>query len=917
MAEGSSDDEEMDALLAGLAAGPPPPGIPAALAEALVEDAVLEAEEAARLAQVAAVAERWDAEDALRGRARPRPRARPARAGLGGLVGAVVPPGPAAAGGVVGFVVPPGGPAAGRRHRRGIREGAFDREAEGVVPTDGLPWAEAAHTFWAPRLLTEADPRAGCPPGFKGDLYAPQRTLLAAMLALERRPLLRVEDPRAGEGWAPQLQTRCARVSERFSFGKTVTALALVCAQRVPARLPELTPLLTYALQGTAGLHTNRASVTSDPAGGTYDSVGRGFLPEVTVRYRRFLPLTVVAAASNVISQWEENTTRFTALKYFIVENVHSLRAFEQLYREGGADSLDLVFVKAGRVTTSFVVAGEPPPAGPPVGHDANGHRTGAKNRSMFQALARILEGVTVARLVVDDFDTLKLGGDDCLVPALFTWLVSATRRQTSARVTVNEAHLTVEAFFRANAVTAFPIAGAALDDILNKTFSLHCAPEYVDAHLQSTRITYRRIYTKGGLAAQMLRDLDVAAEVVEMVNADAIGTAVRTLGLEAATVGDVIRHVVGGHLDKLRGAVRALTNVAAAREALGRKGGRETDRETVKALRAALKDGSDEEVAAAIEGAAGMGPAVAAALDSLTEWADKEREAHSKALSRMRDNIREGHCQCCMVPFGEEGGAPGAAYVLVGCCQVIVCELCIVRKEGKAKRFIPRCPNCAQGIRLEAEKGQGPGLIRVGAEVDLEAALRDEALEAALAAAPPGAPGEGPGPEAPPPAAPLLAGNPKLAALVQLLRGEAIGCLRDEVTPPYVAGLLDGRRDAPWPAARPRKYLVFTMHAESTAEIRNCLAASGVPHCTLRGTRAQKDAVVAEFRAAARVMLVTSAGDCGGINLPFISHVVFYHLILDKNVEAQVAARGQRLGREHNLEVVTLVNEAEAMDLA
>ena len=33
----------------------------------------------------------------------------------------------------------------------------------------------------------------------------------------------------------------------------------------------------------------------------------------------------------------------------------------------------------------------------------------------------------------------------------------------------------------------------------------------------------------------------------------------------------------------------------------------------------------------------------------------------------------------------------------------------------------------------------------------------------------------------------------------------------------------------------------------------------------------------------------------------------------LEVNVVAQVAARGQRLGREYNLEIVTFLNEAEA----
>jgi superfamily II DNA/RNA helicase len=158
---------------------------------------------------------------------------------------------------------------------------------------------------------------------------------------------------------------------------------------------------------------------------------------------------------------------------------------------------------------------------------------------------------------------------------------------------------------------------------------------------------------------------------------------------------------------------------------------------------------------------------------------------------------------------------------------------------------------------------------------------------------------------------------NPKLKALVQLLKGRPLDCLHDEVTPPYIRGLLDGRRNLPWPADKPKAYLIFAVHPETTAMLSAELERLEVSFCVLRGTRAQKDEAVRQIREGeVNTILVTAPRDCAGLDMPYLSHVVFYHRMLDQNVEAQVAARGQRLGRTHNLEIVTLVNEAEAHGL-
>ena len=123
---------------------------------------------------------------------------------------------------------------------------------------------------------------------------------------------------------------------------------------------------------------------------------------------------------------------------------------------------------------------------------------------------------------------------------------------------------------------------------------------------------------------------------------------------------------------------------------------------------------------------------------------------------------------------------------------------------------------------------------------------------------------------------------------------------------------------DEPRPGGLQKKALIFAMYAETTAHLRRELSAAGIPNCSLRGTRAMRDEAVRRSLTEpppgpVSVLLATEARDCAGLDLPALTHVIFYHRVLDQNVEAQVAARGQRLGRKHNLEIVALINEAEA----
>ena len=59
---------------------------------------------------------------------------------------------------------------------------------------------------------------------------------------------------------------------------------------------------------------------------------------------------------------------------------------------------------------------------------------------------------------------------------------------------------------------------------------------------------------------------------------------------------------------------------------------------------------------------------------------------------------------------------------------------------------------------------------------------------------------------------------------------------------------------------------------------------------------------VVEQVKNRATVLLVNSSQGCAGLNMQCATDLVFFHKILDTNIEEQVCGRAQRIGRVCNL---------------
>jgi SNF2 family DNA or RNA helicase len=115
------------------------------------------------------------------------------------------------------------------------------------------------------------------------------------------------------------------------------------------------------------------------------------------------------------------------------------------------------------------------------------------------------------------------------------------------------------------------------------------------------------------------------------------------------------------------------------------------------------------------------------------------------------------------------------------------------------------------------------------------------------------------------------------------------------------IRGMLTGITELPVAPEDKRKVIIFSKFDESLDEMGEKLKAAGIEFKRLGGTEAQLHRVACEFHDSydgVNVLLINGAKYSSGRNLQSATDLVFMHKILDRNIEAQIIGRIQRLGR-------------------
>ena len=697
--------------------------------------------------------------------------------------------------------------------------------------------------------LCEGCPREESPAGLKIKLYDSQCAILYEMLSIEKT------------------NHRCAKFTERFSFGKTISILGLI-SRTFDA------PEKICAFDADNDSH-----------------YGFGVLQARC----KLLPMNVIYVSTSVLQQWIDSIAQYTQFTTFVVHDLRTLCAFLDNIR--AQKFPQILLVRVGILSSRDIPGIE-------------NSTVKIIRRQISESIFRSLFGFKVIRSIVDDYGLMS--GDEFILPANFTWLVGANEILRSIPSTICEYYAGRTA---QSAVSSYMMAARELRRLSNSKSitgesqrNVFCTEEFSNLCAKMHKIKYHLIRVRGGVASKYMEIALYDPDIIELLNAGAFVELSAKLGTTLRNAYDVIKFIITNQLNEKNTHQTAL-NIArniieqAPQHTDIRNGVRA---ETVLKIIELITDHNELQLALVLSTISNFYFAKAAAFSNFVKDLEKKIEQIDNKLDKFTESVLGGECQCCLEPLN----VPNiSVFIMAGCCQTIYCSSCMFPQTT----MVPRCLNCQNNIDKSTIIRVSGGTLRSGGadSPTADGSPADGAADSPIETM--ATTGESAAPSA---------GDNKHRAIVSLCKGEPVDCIEHIVLPHGAVEALrltEGELDVEPVGLRYNKILLYAGNASACRAIHAMLGGAGIASVALSGTTAQRRTILNTFKydAAMQVMTVTDQEDCGGIHMPFVDVVIFYYTTKDIERISQFAARAQRCGRTCNLQIYFLLYEEEANNLA
>jgi hypothetical protein len=745
------------------------------------------------------------------------------------------------------------------------------------------------------------------PPGIKIPLLPHQCTTVRAMLDLELKRHITVHmDATEGEEFFASdkmvIETSAAILSEKLGSGKTLCILSLIRMAK-DITMPKIANITDLNLP----CRDKALKLKAFKSRGTYKHIG--WKTEIRRTYNKVIPLSVVFVAKSVILQWARAISEQTDLKVFVIENIFHMKAlYEMIFAPNKKNNIntllkyDIILVKNGNISGQF----DPPEL-------KETHLDGVKNKPILSVFGILFKDYAFKRVVLDDFDTLGIPATAHTIPAMFTWFVSATKKQVIGGCKQYPAQNIQDAI--GNSRPAY--IQAWKNRTLFTFFNIVSEEKYVDQSTQASKVNFF-VYKFINPNEQYIGLLGVmgtgdAQIVMEALNGDAINTAAGTVGLKSTSVADIFEKVLDNkwtiykkNLEIEKYIERVNPFIDSLRQAEDRESNSATT--MTKVTKNIKKPGPLTTLHSLVKFQDDLLVSTVAGINNENK---ASKEENGKAIGRVRDNLKQGDCPILGMPL-KDGGV-----VIMKCCGVTISaeaaswSLKLQKTSTNVGDMAGSCPNCRQNIKFSQ-------LIVVDRDINLDDIVNENVASE-------------PEPEPEQDVTEDEETDPvdefeneelnKYSCILRIIQGTDNGEDIDKIKTErnvHIPSMLVGNYDKGTAPAVDRKVLIYASYNETLEHITKRLIHAGIPYLRLNGTAHQIDDMVSRYNLpnsdpeSVAVLLISGVQFCAGLNLQVTTDLIFPHKLVDGNVESQVGGRASRFGRSYNLRIHYVLYENE-----
>jgi hypothetical protein len=751
------------------------------------------------------------------------------------------------------------------------------------------------------RELREGDRRVDSAiPDTKIRLLYHQTYTVAAMLDLERRYCAQTEDKFSNAGV----------LSERLGSGKTYEILGLIGLSRFPGFVSEISYIPD--------------SINSPVVSGV--AYGRNEMPLWRRQYQVVHQTNLIFIGKSVINQWREKIEELTSWRCWIIDSVMQLKKlYDWVFGGPGGrirklNAWDIILVKNGSISGNFIAP-----------ELEGSHLEHTKSRSIICIFGILFRNQCFGRIILDDFDTLGINGRCQVIPSIFTWYVSATiPKSQPGRNTVRTNNI-----WQALEQSRPLYNDVTMGSDLFHNYNVRCCEQLINASVQVSAINHI-LYEFDNphdsvLAAMAAIGSDESHNLSEMINAGAIHMATAKTGGVGLSVAGIFERLLRDQWNIYKQARAVIVYVPRLMNYW--KGLPEPNDESrapnQTELSRNIKHGGPLRTARKLVTA--QYKCVETTATAALERATVDMEKSGKAIERVKDNIKHGECAIMLSPLEES-----PRIYIMSCCSVMLSEDAITNLKFDRRRtdVSISCPKCRSIItgrdvicincdqmadileeKLDAKTAKAADGDLAEEDADAEDMVEEPADEESAAKSVLDEV------QADSEIAETIPDDPKYKCIVDILNGTTNAAGKRIDAP--ITGLLEGPSRGVAPP-EDRKYLIFSNYGKAITGLENMLTRESISYRTLGGTASMIAECVRRYNLpnsnprSYKILLVHGVQYCAGLNLQITSDVIFTHMMVNREIEAQLGGRAARHGRRYdlNMHYVYYKNECRTASL-